>query len=263
MRLFSQLAQDSEIKVGRVLWIVGHSGPETADDSRTHFGVFSPGVTQLFPDGHLIDVHPWEHNEVPVVIAAALRTNAPIISLHLTRPPIGIPDRKALGIPSHFEAAKGAYVMRPYREGQPRMGTVVVQGTSTTNNVVKILNRLDEERINVKIVAAVSPQLFARQPASYRNAVYSDVDRMDAMAVTNRARRLMIDWIDLSVSGAYTLSSDWDDRWRTGGTVDEVLEEAHLSPEHILEGIGRFAAERKERLERLRGIVRAMEESRG
>jgi len=40
MRLFSQLAQDSEIKVGRVLWVVGHSGPETADDSRTHFGVF-------------------------------------------------------------------------------------------------------------------------------------------------------------------------------------------------------------------------------
>src|SRR5262249_6984671 len=38
MRLFSQVAQDSDIKVGKVLWIAGHSGPETADDSRTHFG---------------------------------------------------------------------------------------------------------------------------------------------------------------------------------------------------------------------------------
>jgi transketolase len=220
-------------------------------------------VTQLFPDGHLIDVHPWEHNEVPVVIGAALRTNVPIIALHLTRPPIAIPDRKALGMPSHFDAAKGAYVMRPYRRGEPRMGTVVVQGTSTTNNVVKILKKLDDGRINVKIVAAISPQLFARQPESYRAAVYSDVDRMDAMAVTNRARRLMADWIDLSVSGAYTLSSDWDDRWRTGGTVDEVIEEAHLSPDHILEGIRRFASERKARLERLREIVRGIEESRG
>jgi transketolase len=263
MRLFSQLAQDSEIKVGRVLWVVGHSGPETADDSRTHFGVFSPGVTQLFPDGHVIDVHPWEHNEVPVVIAAALRTNAPIVALHLTRPPIAIPDRKALGMPSHFDAAKGAYVMRQYRKGEPRMGTVVVQGSSTTNNVVKILKQLDDERINVKIVAAISPQLFARQPESYRAAVYSDIDRMDAMAVTNRARRLMSDWIDLSVSGAYTLSSDWDNRWRTGGTVDEVIEEAHLSPEHILAGIRRFASDRKARLERIRGIVRGIEESRG
>ena len=51
MRLFSQLAQDCELKVGKVLWVAGHSGPETADDSRTHFGIFAPGVTQLFPDG--------------------------------------------------------------------------------------------------------------------------------------------------------------------------------------------------------------------
>jgi transketolase len=263
MRLFSQLAQDSEIKVGRVLWVVGHSGPETADDSRTHFGVFSPGVTQLFPEGHVIDVHPWEHNEVPIVIAAALRTKAPIIALHLTRPPIAVPDREALGMPSHFEAAKGAYVLRPYRADRPRMGTVVVQGTSTTNNVVGILKRLDDERINVKIVAAISPQLFARQPESYRDAVYSAVDRMDAMAVTNRARRLMSDWIDLSVSGAYTLSSDWDDRWRTGGTLDEVIAEAHLSPDHVFEGIRRFASESDARLERIRRIVRGVEDSRG
>jgi len=81
--------------------------------------------------------------------------------------------------------------------------------------------------------------------------------------VTNRARRLMIDWIDLSVSGAYTLSSDWDDRWRTGGTLDEVIEEAHLSPEHILEGIGRFAADRNKRLERLRRIIGEVGKSRG
>jgi transketolase len=101
MRLFSQVAQDSPLKVGKVLWVAGHSGPETAEDSRTHFGIFSPGVTQLFPDGHVIDVHPWEHNEVPVVIAAALKTDAHIIALHLTRPPVEIPDRGALGMASH------------------------------------------------------------------------------------------------------------------------------------------------------------------
>jgi transketolase len=262
MRLFSQLAQDSQIKVGRVLWVVGHSGPETADDSRTHFGIFSPGVTQLFPDGHVIDLHPWEHNEVPVVIAAALRTSAPIIALHLTRPPVPIPDRASLGMPSHFEAAKGAYVVRPYREEAPRMGVVVVQGTSTTNNVVKILKRLDDAKINVKIVAAISPQLFAMQSESYRESVYSETDRIDAMAVTNRARRLMTDWIDLSISGAYTLSSDWDNRWRTGGTVDEVVEEARLSPDHIFEGIRRFAEEHDRRTRKLARIVRTIQKNR-
>jgi transketolase len=248
MRLFSQLAQDTPLKVGKVLWVAGHSGPETAEDSRTHFGIFSPGVTQLFPEGHVVDLHPWEYNEVPVVIAAGLRSGAPVVALHLTRPPIDIPDRQAMGMPSHFEAAKGAYVVRPYREGQPRMGVVLVQGTSTTNNLTKVLDELDAEGINVKVVAAISPQLFALQDASYRDAVYAPEERLDAMAVTNRARRLMSDWIDPGVSASYTLSSDWDDRWRTGGSVDEVIEEAHLSPRHILEGIRRFAEERDRRL---------------
>jgi transketolase len=252
MRLFSQLAQDSPLKVGKVLWVAGHSGPETAEDSRTHFGIFSPGVTQLFPDGHVIDLHPWEYNEVPVLVAAALATDAPIIALHLTRPPIEIPDRAALGMPSHFEAARGAYVLRPYRDGQPPMGVVIVQGTSTTNNLTKILGNLDEEGLNVKVVAGVSPQLFAMQDEAYRDQVYAPEERFDAMAVTNRSRRLMSDWIEPGLSAAYTLSSDWDNRWRTGGSVDEVVEEAHLSPRHILEGIRRFAAERDKRLGAIR-----------
>jgi transketolase len=248
MRLFSQVAQDSPLKVGKVLWVAGHSGPETAEDSRTHFGIFSPGVTQLFPDGHVIDVHPWEHNEVPVVIAAALKTDAHIIALHLTRPPVEIPDRGALGMASHYEAAKGAYLIRPYRDDQPKMGVVLVQGTSTTYNLTKILPKLDDEGLNVKIVAAVSPQLFALQDQSYRDAVYSDDERLDAMAVTNRSRRLMSDWIDSGAGREYALSSDWDDRWRTGGSVDEVVEEAHLSPSHIFDGIRRFAKDREKRL---------------
>jgi transketolase len=46
----------------------------------------------------------------------------------------------------------------------------------------------------------------------------------------------------------YALSADWDDRWRTGGTLDEVLDEAHLTPQWILAGIKRFVAEREYRL---------------
>ena len=151
-------------------------------------------------------------------------------------------------MPSHFEAARGAYVLRPYRDGQPRMGVVLVQGTSTTHNLTKVLDKLDEEGLNGKIVAAVSPQLFALQHAPDRDAVYAPEDRLDAMAITNRSRRLMSDWIDPGVSASYTLSSDWDNRWRTGGSVEEVMEEAHLSPQHILEGIRKFAADRDHRL---------------
>ena len=87
-------AQDSNLKVGKLIWVAGHSGPETAEDSRTHFGIFAPGVTQLLPDGHVINLHPWEHNEVAPALGAALATDVAVVALLLTRPPVDIPDRK-------------------------------------------------------------------------------------------------------------------------------------------------------------------------
>jgi transketolase len=252
LRLFSQLAQDCDLRVGKVLYVAGHSGPETAEDSRTHFGIFSPGVTQLFPDGHVLDLHPWEYNEVPVVLGAACATDIPIIALHLTRPPVEIPDRAALGMPSHFAAARGAYVVRPFRDGAPKAGTVFVRGSLSTANLVKVLPELDRRGLNVKVVAAISPQLFALQDAVYRAATVEPADRLDAMVVTNGAYKLMRDWADDPIVREYSLSSDWDDRWRTGGTLDEVIEEAHLDSAHILEGIERFVRERPARLQGLR-----------
>ena len=259
MRLFSQLAQDCQLKVGRVIWVAGHSGPETAEDSRTHFGIYETGVTQLFPEGHVIDLHPWEYNEVPVVLAAALATDVPIIALHLTRPAVEIPDRAALGMASHFEAARGAYLIRDARHGTPAAGTVYVQGTVTTANVVKVLPELDARGVNVRIVACISPQLFQRQEAAYRERICSASDRWDAMAITNRAFKLMTDFVDGPIAKDYSLSSDWDNRWRTGGTVDEVMDEAHLGPGHILAAIERYAADRRARHARLREIVTAVE----
>ncbi|MDP9270226.1 MAG: transketolase [Chloroflexota bacterium] len=254
MRLFSQLAQDCELKVGKVIWVAGHSGPETAEDSRTHFGIYETGVTQLFPEGHVIDLHPWEYNEVPVVLAAALATEVPIVALHLTRPAVEIPDREALGADSHLAAARGAYLLRRADPARPFGGTVYVQGTVTTANVVNVLPELDRRGINVRIVAAISPQLFNRQEASYRDEICSDADRWDSMAVTNRAFKLMRDWVDGPIGREYSLSSDWDDRWRTGGTVDEVMDEAHLGPGHILDAIERYASEREQRVSRLHDL---------
>jgi transketolase len=261
MRLFSQLAQDCELRTGRVLWVAGHSGPETADDSRTHFGVFASGVTQLFPEGSVIDLHPWEHNEVPVVLGAAFARDVPIVALHLTRPAIDIPDRAALGMPSHFAAARGAYVLRPFNHDRPRGGTVFLRGTLPTANLVKALPELDRLGLNVKVVAAISPQLFATQDAAYRSSVMSAADTIDAMVITNGAFALMRHWASGPLVREYSLSSDFDDRWRTGGTVDEVIEEAHLDTDHIVAAIERFVADRHQRMSRWRALVEQAERS--
>jgi transketolase len=260
IRLFSQLAQDCELRVGKVLWVAGHSGPETAEDSRTHFGIYEPGVTQLFPEGQVIDLHPWEYNEVPVVLAAALSAPAPVVALHLTRPAVEIPDRERLRMPSHLEAARGAYLIRDYRQGLPRGGVVLMRGTVPTANLVSLLPELDRLGLNVKVVAAISPQLFRLQAPEYRAAVLGPGDLLDSMAITNGSLRMMRDWADHPLFEEYSLFPDWDHRWRTGGTVEEVMQEAHLDSAHILEALDRFAKERGARLERLAQLLEAARE---
>lgn len=252
MRLFSQLAQDCPLKVGKVIWVAGHSGPETAEDSRTHFGIFAPGTTQLFPDGHVINLHPWEHNEVAPMLAAALATDVPIVALHLTRPNVAVPDRKALGCAPHTEAAKGCYVIRDYDARRPKQGTVIVQGTSTTDSVFQLLPRFkDATAPNVKILAATSWELFQRQSREYQDSVLPRADWLDSTVISNGARRLMHDWLSSKVAEAYAMTPDWDNRWRTGGTVDELKKEARIDPDSLWEGIQRFAADREKRLSRL------------
>jgi transketolase len=249
MRLFSQLSQDCDLKVGKVIWVVGHSGPETAEDSRTHFGIFAPGVTQLFPEGHVVNLVPWEHNEVAPALAAALRSDRPLIALHLTRPNVTIPDRAALGMDSHLCAAKGAYVIRDFDPDRPKEGTVLVQGTSSTESVVELLPRFAAPGApNVKLVAAISWDLFQLADESWRERVLPHAEWLDSTVITNGARRLMHDWLPHKVAESYAMSSDWDDRWRTGGSVEELKREAHIDPDSIWEGIRRFAADRKKRL---------------
>ena len=187
---------------------------------------------------------------MPVLLGAAFREKAPIVALHLTRPNIEIPDRARLGLPSHFEAARGAYVLRPYKPGSAKGGTVVVQGTSAVAGVVKILK--DLEALNVKLVVAASPELFALQSEDYREAVLSASERLDSTVVTTSARSLMQPWLFSKTAEEYALSPDWDNRWRTGGAMDEVLDEARLAPRWILEGIERFVKDRSKRLEALK-----------
>jgi transketolase len=191
---------------------------------------------------------------VPVLLGAALKTNAPVVALHLTRPPIEIPDRETLGLPAHFQAARGAYVVRDHAPRRPPGGTLIVQGTSAMTAVLRLLQEL--ERLNVKVVCATSPQLFAQQPQDYRLQVLSESDRLDSTVITTQARWLMHDWLFTKAGEEYALSADWDDRWRTGGTLEEVLEEARLSTAWLLSGIERFVRDRPQRLQRLRSALK-------
>lgn len=246
-RLFSQIAQDSQLKVGKTIWVAGHSGPETAEDCRTHFGVFAPGVTQLFPDGHIINLHPWEYNEVPVMLGAALETDIPIIAIHLTRPPVIIPDREALGMPSHFEAAKGAYILKDYQPNKIKDGVVILRGTSVVDQFIKIIDQINQLELNIKVIAALSNNLFQLQPQSYKEKIIEKHEWLNSMIITNTSINNMMNWIKHPIVKEYSISADWDNRWRTGGRLDEVIDEAHLSAKWQLESIQHFVKNKQVR----------------
>lgn len=253
MRLFSQLAQDCPLEVGKVIWVAGHSGPETAEDSRTHFGIFAPAVTQLFPDNQVCNLYPWEHNEVAPLLGAALASNVKLIALHLTRPPVEIPDREKLGVASYLDAAKGAYVIKPHDPSRPKEGTILVLGTSTTDSVYQLLPRyLAGEGPNVKLVQCTSPELFRMQTQEYRDSVLPREDWLDSTIISNGSRRSMHDWLPHQMAAEWAMTSDFDDRWRTGGSVDELKREAKIDPDSLWAGIEKFAKARDSRLAALR-----------
>jgi transketolase len=56
----------------------------------------------------------------------------------------------------------------------------------------------------------------------------------------------------------YSLTSDWDNQWLTGGTEQDVIAEAHLDAGSIFAGVQRFAQERPQRLERQRSNLAAL-----
>jgi transketolase len=262
-RVWSQQSQDSTFATGVLNILAAHSGPETAADGRTHFGIFSPQVWKLFPRGHIINLSFWDYNDVAPGYFAAAEIAARdkkvgIISIEVARPDLPVADRSGFADADPRAARKGLYVIRGFAPG-PRHGYVVAQGAFATFNLVKVLPQLAAAGVNVKAVAAVSEELFDHQPAAYRDAVLPEAARRDLMFITGGTRRM---WPLRNVGAqadAYSLTADWHDQWLTGGLEGDVIAEAHLDPDSVFSAVKRFADERPSRLARERQELESLE----
>ena len=262
-RVWSQQSQDSRFRMGVLHILAGHSGPETAADARTHFGIFAPQVWKLFPRGQAIHLSFWDYNDVaPGYFAAAeIAARDPkvgVIILEVARPDFPVADRSTFADTDLKAAAKGLYVIRDFASDQPRHGYVVVQGSNSTVNLVNVLPRLEAAGVNVKVIAAISEDLFDRQPEAYRQSVLPSGAHYDLMVVSTGTRRV---WPVRDVgplTDAYSLTSDWDNQWLTGGLEPDVIAEAHLDEESIFAGIQRFAEAREQRLEQQRSLLSSL-----
>src|SRR5262249_44834630 len=178
--------------------------------------------------------------------------------VEVARPDFPVADRSKFADTDLKAAAKGLYVIRDFTPGKPTHGYVVAQGSSSTFNLVSVLPKLEEAGINVKVIAVISEELFDHQPAEYRQSVLPPEAVHDLMFVSTGTRRM---WPLRNVgplTDAYSMTSDWDNQWLTGGLEPDVILEAHLDPESIFTGIKRFAEERTQRLERQRSMLTAL-----
>ena len=252
-RVWSQQNQDSKFRMGVLHILTAHSGPETAADARTHFGIFAPQVWKLFPRGQVINLSFWDYNDVaPGYFAAAeIAARDPhvgIITLEVARPDFAVADRSHFADSDLRAAAKGLYVIRDFAPGKPRHGYVIAQGSSSTVNLVKVLPKLEAAGVNVKVIAAISEELFDRQPQAYRDSVLPPEARYDLMVVSTGTRRMWPLRNLGPLTDEYSLTSDFDNSWRTGGLEPDVIAEAHLDPDSIFAGVERFANERERRI---------------
>lgn len=259
-RVWSQQNQDSKFRMGVLHILVGHSGPETAADGRTHFGIFATQVWKLFPRGQVIHLNLWDYNDVAPAYFAAAEIAARdqkvgIISIEVARPDFPVADRAKFADTDLKAAAKGFYVIRDFTPGQPRHGYVVVQGSSSTVNLLNQIPKLEQAGINVKIVSAISEDLFDRQSEAYRHSVLPPSAASDLMIISTSTRRV---WPVRDVgplTDEYSMTPDWEHQWLTGGMEPDVIAEAHLDGASIFAGVQRFAKDRGQRVARQRAAL--------
>ena len=263
-RVWSQQNQDSKFRMGVLHILAGplgsgdrgrrphplrhlrHASVEAFPARPDHSSEFLGLQRRRRPD---ISPPPKSPRAIPRSASSPSKLRAPIFRC-ADRAKFADTDLKA--------AAKGFYVIRDFAPGQPKHGYIVSQGSSSTVNLVNILPRLEQAGINVKVVAAISEELFDRQPEAYRNSVLPPEARYDLMVVSTGTRRM---WPLRDVgplTDAYSLTSDWDNQWLTGGLEPDVIAEAHLDKESIFKGIERFARDRADRLGKQKSLLSAL-----
>ena len=120
---------------------------------------------------------------------------------------------------------------------------------------MQILSRLKDRGPNVKIVAAISWGLFKLQSSDYKEHVISKNDWNNSMIITNTSIKLMKNWIKNDIVEKYSLSPDFDNRWRTGGSFEQIILEAKLDPQSIWDGILHFVFDRNKRINKLKRSI--------
>jgi len=221
--------------------VCAHAGLMTGEDGPTHA---DPQALQLlqdnFPAGAMVTLTPWEPQEIWFLVKEALARRPAVIAPFVTRPPVLVLDRAALGLPPASASAAGVCRLRAARgRGQ---GTVVLQGTGVTYAfVTQVLPLLDREGIDVNAYVVTSSELFDRLPAPERERLFPEAHQAEAMAITDFTMATMTRWVRSDRGRAHALHPFRQGRFLGSGAGAAVMAEAALDGDSQFEAVRAYA----------------------
>jgi len=215
---------------GFFVMLAAHDGPETGEDGPTHQGLFWMSMYNAYPG---IKVYkPMDANETVEMLFYALEQGEPI-ALSVARPNTPVFDREKYNMPAAREAVNGAYVARGFKDNANKKATLVVCGGQVMSNVLEVLDEIESQGLDIKIVAVTSPELFEdlrENNPEKANEIFSDEDRERVVALHNGWPGFLYPFL---LPKDYTDRNIAIDKYLQSGNAKEVYALAGLAPEDL------------------------------
>jgi transketolase len=197
-----------------VVWVFTHDSVAVGEDGPTHQPIEHLASLRAIPG--LTILRPGDANETTEAWRLAIEEISGPVMLVLTRQNLPVLDRTQFaGVEG---VARGAYVLAEAESPD----VVLVATGSEVSTAVAARDLLADQGVSVRVVSMPSWELFAKQPASYRDEVLpADTLKvsLEAASTFGWAR-----WVDASIG---------IDTFGASGPGGEVLAHFGISPENV------------------------------
>src|SRR5579862_7844423 len=144
-----------------VIWVFTHDSIGLGEDGPTHQPIEQLSTMRAIPNATLI--RPADANEVAEAWRVAITHRGGPVSLVLTRQKLPLLPGTGPGL------AKGGYILADAEGGAPQV--VIMSSGSEVSLAVDARTALAAKGVRARVVSMPSFELFAAQPASYRDSV--------------------------------------------------------------------------------------------
>jgi transketolase len=149
----------------RVIFIYTHDSIGLGEDGPTHQPIEQLSALRAIPQ--LTVIRPADATETAEAWKVAVQHTHGPVCLVLTRQKLGYIDRTKYGPAAGV--AKGGYVLLDAAGGPPDV--VLLSSGSEVALIVAAAEKLAEQGLKARVVSLASHELFAEQPAAYRDSV--------------------------------------------------------------------------------------------